>query len=293
MAVASDSTEIRGRIDTGALIQRLHRLPLVPQVERRRTINTPFNVILACALDRLPTMLTGGSEEELGRLNRLRGHWAGIERDIHDPVTSVIAAQWASPPGYRQALQLAKLILIGAVLDPASSMGGRVFTVSMARIWELGLRRMLDEICLTTDWQATPEAERSRAWDDSLGENDPSRWMLADAMVQQAGSRWVFDAKYKLGYGSEARADRFQMCAYALAFGADRVSLVHPSGGGSRAERRVLLRTTVGGKCITIDSMALPMADGPEACRQALESFFPPSWESDSSVATVVSSSIG
>ena len=43
-------------------------------------------------------------------------------------VSAVTAAQWACPPGYRDALQLARLILTGATLDSDSHMGGQSFT---------------------------------------------------------------------------------------------------------------------------------------------------------------------
>ena len=52
--IAADWPEIRGRILTAALGQRLHRLPRVPQVQRQRTFDTPFNIVLALTLDRLP-----------------------------------------------------------------------------------------------------------------------------------------------------------------------------------------------------------------------------------------------
>ena len=84
----------------------------------------PFNIVLALALDRLPVLLADGRADDRRRIARLREQWASIRRDIDDPVTAVTAAQWASPPGYGEALQLARLILIGARLDPVSYMGG-------------------------------------------------------------------------------------------------------------------------------------------------------------------------
>ncbi len=81
----------------------------------------------------------------------------------------------------------------------------------------------------------------------------------------------MLDAKYKREFADESRADRFQMCAYAVAFHADRVTLVYPTSAVG-ATTRELLRATVGGKCLLIDSLALPMAAGPAACRAALAS---------------------
>lgn len=84
--------------------------------------------------------------------------------------------------------------------------------------------------------------------------------------------RWVLDAKYKRAFGNESRDDRFQMCAYAVAFDADRVSLVYPTAQDVRPiSVRPLLSAPVGGKMIRIDSINLPMSAGPMACRIALE----------------------
>jgi 5-methylcytosine-specific restriction endonuclease McrBC regulatory subunit McrC len=185
-------------------------------------------------------------------------------------VAAVIAAQWACPPGYRVALQLARLILIGATLDPASNMGGQAFTLPMAAIWEKALRRMLNELAGETGWRITSKDEHSRHWNDSVARDDPNRWLKADVIVERGGERWLFDAKYKCEFGDESRVDRFQMAAYAVVFNADRVSLVYPTAASIEDNCRVLLSAQVGGKRLTIDSLALPLTDGPEACRSAL-----------------------
>ncbi len=49
-------------------------------------------------------------------------------------------------------------------------------------------------------------------------ENDPNRLMIADILLMRNDERWVLDAKYKRDFGNESRNDRFQMCAYAIAF---------------------------------------------------------------------------
>ena len=270
VSVAWDEPAIRGRIVTAALARRLHRLPCVPQVQRRRTIDTPFNIVLALALDRLPVLLADGRDDDQRRMTRLREQWASIPRDIDDPVSTVTAAQWASPPGYREALQLARLILIGAVLDPVSHMGGQAFTLPLAAVWERALRRMFDDLASETGWLRVADGLRTRRWDDPAGRDDPKRWLTADVIVQRPGARWVLDAKYKREFGDESRIDRFQMCAYAVAFDADRVSLVYPTSMDTRIALRDLLSTTVGGKSLRIDSLALPMDAGPETCREAL-----------------------
>ncbi len=268
VAVAWDEPAIRGRIVTTTLARRLHRLPCVPQIQRLRTLDTTFNIVLALALDRLPVLLADGRDDDCRRMARLREQWASIRRDIDDPASAVTAAQWASPPGYCEALQLARLILIGARLDPVSHMGGQAFTLPLAAVWERALRRMFDELASETGWRRVDQ--RTRRWDDPAGRDDRKRWLTADVIVQRPGARWVLDAKYKREFADESRIDRFQMCAYAVAFDADRVSLVYPTSMDTRIAHRDLLSTTVGGRSLRIDSLALPMDAGPETCREAL-----------------------
>jgi len=201
--------------------------------------------------------------------SRLREEWATIPRRDHDPVAAITAAQWASPAGYRDAVQLARLILIGASIDPTSRMGGEAFTRSLARVWEAALRRMFDELSGLTKWRRVSKERRTRRWDDPTGRDDHARWLIADVIVERSGARWVLDAKYKREFGNESRVDRFQMCAYATAFDAGRVSLVYPLADQLDSARNLLI-ATMGGKHIHIDSLALPMAAGPKACRAAL-----------------------
>ncbi len=73
-----------------------------------------------------------------------------------------------------------------------------------------------------------PASQRVRHWDDSFGANDAHRWMLADLILEQGELRAVLDAKCKCNFGRESRNDRFQICAYALAFDSERVVLVYP-----------------------------------------------------------------
>jgi 5-methylcytosine-specific restriction endonuclease McrBC regulatory subunit McrC len=91
-------------------------------------------------------------------------------------------------------------------------------------------------------------------------------------MAERDDLRWVLDAKYKRAFGNEGRTDRFQMCAYAVAFDADRVSLVYPTAPGvTPMPARTLLTATVGNKMILIDSLDLPMRSGPKACKAVIE----------------------
>jgi 5-methylcytosine-specific restriction endonuclease McrBC regulatory subunit McrC len=150
-------------------------------------------------------------------------------------------------------------------------MGGQSFTLPLATVWEHAVRRMCDDLADSTGWRRLSGDQRVRHWDDPAGHRDRTRWLIADVIVQRANSRWVLDAKYKREFADESRVDRFQMCAYAVAFDADRVTLVYPTAKADAATHE-LLHTTVGGKHLLIDSLALPMSAGPEACRAALAS---------------------
>ena len=270
VAVTRDEPAIRGRIVTTALAQRLHRLPSVPQLQRMRTFDTPYNIVLALALDRAPLLLAADRKNNWRRWGRLREQWGTITRKLDDPLATVSAAQWACPPGYRGALQLARLILIGASVDSASPMGGQAFTLSLAGLWERAVRRMCDELTPLTGWRRLGNEHRTRRWDDPVGHDDQQRWLTADVLLQRNEARWVLDAKYKCDFGNESRIDRFQMCAYAVAFDARRVSLVYPTGTSELFNERTLLTATIGGESIRIDSLCLSMSSGPESCRAAL-----------------------
>jgi 5-methylcytosine-specific restriction endonuclease McrBC regulatory subunit McrC len=277
MPTTSASSTIRGRILVTRFARGLHRLPLVPQRHRLRTLDTKYNIVLAVALDRLPCLLATAPQSDRRLLAGVRDEWAHISRDITDPFTAVTESQWGSPPGYVAALQLARLILMGASLDPQSRFGGQAFTLSLSLIWERALRRLVDELEVVTAWRSVPDASRTRKWDDPVGQSDPSRWLTADVIGERDDNRWVLDAKYKRAFGNESRNDRFQMCAYAVAFDAGRVSLVYPTAQAvAPISMRLLLRATVGGKSLLIDSIELPMNAGPSACKIALEECMKP-----------------
>ena len=128
---------------------------------------------------------------------------------------------------------------------------------------------MFDDLAAETGWHRLSDTERTRRWDDPVGQDDPKRWLTADVIVQRARRRWILDAKYKRDFGNEQRTDRFQMCAYVVAFDAEHASLVYPTATGFILPRNLLL-TTVCGRRLQIDSIALPMAAGPEVCLAAL-----------------------
>ena len=261
---------VRGRIQMKDFACSVHRLPRLPLVHRCRTLDTPFNAVLALALDRLRHFFFDFPPQVRTRFSALRDQWTSIRREIKDPVTAVTEAQWACPSGYRNALQLARLILLGLSLDPNSRMGGQAFTISLALIWERSLRQMFTNFSSQTGWFSVADEMRTRMWDDSYGKKDPNRWLSADIIVEKPNRRWVLDAKYKRAFGTESRADRFQMCAYAVAFDADRVTLIYPTAKADTFGLKRLLRTSVGAKEVIVDSLELPMSQGPQACLNAL-----------------------
>ena len=85
VAIAVDACEIRGRLMTTVLGQRLHHLPRIPQIQRRRTLDMPFNIVLALALDRLPNLLADcrGNEFRRSRGFVNNGHPFSGELKIH------------------------------------------------------------------------------------------------------------------------------------------------------------------------------------------------------------------
>jgi 5-methylcytosine-specific restriction endonuclease McrBC regulatory subunit McrC len=100
---------------------------------------------------------------------------------------------------------------------------------------------------------------------------DKNRWMTADVLLKREAVRWVLDAKYKCGFGDEGRGDRFQMCAYLVGFAAHRATLVYPTGKDKSVNNRVLLDTSISGHSVRVDSVELPMGQGPDACRVAIK----------------------
>jgi hypothetical protein len=271
MAETTEASLVRGRVLMTRLAYRIHHLPRLPLAHRRRTLDTPYNSVLALAVEKLRLLFPELCQEDRSTLASLRDQWASIRRDISDPVVAATEVQWACPPGYRNAIQLGRLILSGLSLDPCSRMGGQSFTLPLALIWERCLRRMFFDLATQTGWIPVTDAQRTRKWDDSYEMEDLSRWLIADVVVEQHAARWVLDAKYKRSFGVESRADRFQMCAYAVAFGADRGTLVYPTARGDEYRTRRLLTTTIGAKEIVINSMELPMSSGPRACLNAIQ----------------------
>ena len=271
--IFSSESTISGRIMTTRLHRCLHKLPKVPQFYRARTYNASYNIVLALALDKLSVLTSQLGEDGRDLLANLRNMWSEISRATNNPIGEVAEAQWASPPGYQMALQLARLILVGATINPKAGFGGSVFTISLSAIWERGLRKIVKDISSDTGWVLCPKSDHTRHWDDSDGRNDQSRWLNADIAVRCDDRCWVLDAKYKRSFGNESREDRFQMCAYALAFDADVVSLVYPVSNSVYAQR-TLLETSFGSKDVVIESINLPMDAGPDICTLELRKLF-------------------
>ena len=266
----TESPQVCGRILSHRLAGRPWRLPAIPQTVRGRSINTPPNQMLAAALDRILMFVHELGNEQLAAFQRLRHSWSGISRSTEDREYIIQSSMSAPPAGYRSALQLARLILTGATFDPTPGWGGDTFTISLARMWENAVSKMCRELSTETGWQVAPRNESIRRWDDSAGSDDPNRSMLADTLLYRGDQRWVLDAKYKRSFGNESRNDRFQMCGYILGFEASRATLVYPTDSETVRPHRVLLTTSFCEKSVTIDSVALPMIDGPRDCRDRL-----------------------
>ena len=258
---------IRGKVLTTLLCRAMHRLPNVPQLARNRTFDTQYNIVLALALDKVPILMSDEGVVSHRDYARLKDEWADISREVKDVISAVTHAQWACPPGYRNALQLARLILIGAVVDSRSGAGGQAFTLSLAPIWEAGVRKVFEELQATTGWNLLPS---TIPWADATDVMDKNRWMTADVHAERDGIHWVLDTKYRCGFGDESRSDRFQVCGYALGFSAQRATLVYPTGAESVANVRLLLNADMGGFSVTVDSIELPMAMGPGVCKEAV-----------------------
>jgi 5-methylcytosine-specific restriction endonuclease McrBC regulatory subunit McrC len=266
-----ESSQVRGRVLAGALATKIWRLPKMPQVIRGRSFETPANRMLALALKQVMLFQKHLDDTSRKLLFRLRSDWSEITVDDVDRQQIVADGLASAPSGYGNALQLARLIMLGASIDSQSGWGGQSFTLSLAGVWERGLRRMCRELAHTTGWRCLSQDQRSRLWDDAHGEEDPNRMMIADILLQRDGKRWVLDAKYKRDFGNESRNDRFQMCAYAMGFCATQATLVYPSQESSSEDQRSLLAVALGGTQVRITSLALPMASGPQKCSDALK----------------------
>ena len=257
------SQRVRGRILGSRLVQKPWQLPALPQLVRGRSLNTASNKLLALALDELRLCTPDFSPAEQHLFQRLRSEWSTIPRQQEERNSILQTSMQGIPDGYRIALQIARLILLGATLDPASGHGGHTFTISLSRIWENAVTRMCRHLEAETQWMVEPRWKCRRVWNDATGADDPGRSLIADTILRRGDDRWVLDAKYKASYGNESRADRFQMCAYLLAFDARRATLVYPVVSGPLPDRREILRTAIEGKRRIVDSMAIAMTDGP------------------------------
>ena len=271
----SDGGAVRGRVLAGAVARGYHRLPAVPHTHRVRSLDTAHNRVLAAALDRLPALLRDDDPGARARWSALRDDWSDVPRDLPDLPRALADGRSACPPGYTSAVQLASLLLSGGAATaspPASSAGGPAFLLSLSSGWERALRKLCGGLAADTGWKPVPDADRTKHWHDGPGLSSPARWMTADVLLQtSSGRRWVLDAKYKRDYGREDRHDRYQATAYAMAFGAERGSLVYPTAEGTHARWRVLLNSRVGRKKhVVIESIEVPMSAGPQPCRAAL-----------------------
>jgi 5-methylcytosine-specific restriction endonuclease McrBC regulatory subunit McrC len=255
----------------GKLATKIWRLPKMPQMIRGRSFETPANRMLALALKQVMLFQKDLDDDSRKLLFRLRSDWSEITVDDIDRHQIVADGLTSAPSGYGNALQLARLIMFGASIDSKSGWGGQSFTLSLAGVCERGIRKMCKELSSTTGWRSLPSKNRIRPWDDAYGQDDPNRLMISDILLQLETERWVLDAKYKCDFGNESRNGRFQMCAYAMGFRASRATLVYPSQESSIKDQRDLLSVDIGETQVRIDSLALPMASGPQKCSDALK----------------------
>jgi len=270
VATAIDSSTVKGRVDWGKAAAKPWALPRLPQRVRQRSFDMPSNQMLAAALKRVMLFQHELNQEDRSLFSRLRHEWADIANPNMDRHRIIQASLTAPPDGYRMALQLARLILIGASIDSENGAGGESFTLSLSRIWEVALKQMCHELSPITGWKLAKGNDDIRPWDDALSIDDTYRCMRADTLLERSSDRWVLDAKYKRDFANEGRNDRFQMCAYALGFRAARATLVYPFRGPQPGAYRQLLRAELGEWDILIDSVALPMAEGPDECKEQL-----------------------
>jgi hypothetical protein len=206
------------------------------------------------------------------RLARLSREWSDVVTCIAGDAVDSTLSLAAPPVGYPAALQIARLLLVGAGIDTVGGDGGEAFLVNMWSIWERAIRRMADGWAgKNAGWFMMHETERSRRWDDEREIADPTRWLTADVLLRSSSAySIILDAKYKREFGVESRNDRHQMAAYCLAFDARTAVLIYPVVDQSVSVNRLLLRSSLAGKPTEIRSLGLPIADGPQRCAQVL-----------------------
>lgn len=261
--------DIRGRIDARRLASVAGRLPALPCTYRERTMDTVPNRILARALDAACNIIGPELDGDTARrLDWLAREWRDIDRELAEP-TSATAGAIAQPPlGYRTSLQIARLLLGGGATDSVDGDGGNLFVVKMSMLWEQAVRRLVAAWASEAGHRVAADGERTRHWEDTNDEA-MARWLTVDALVF-ADRAVAFDAKYKRAYGAESREDRFQIAAYAMAFGAVAATLVYPTATTEPRFRRLLRTAVPGAQPSDVYSIELPMAHGPAACISAL-----------------------
>lgn len=262
-------TDVRGRIDARRLASVARRLPALPCTHRERTMDTVPNRILARGLDAACNLVGPALDGDTARrLEWLAREWRDIDRELVDPMRSMAAAIAQPPLGYRSSLLIARLLLEGGATDSVDGDGGNLFVVKMSVVWEQAVRRLVAAWASEAGHRVAADGERTRHWEDS-NDDAMSRWLTPDVLVF-ADRAVVFDAKYKRAYGAESREDRFQIAAYAMAFGAVTATLVYPTATTEPRLRRLLRTAVPGTQRSDVYSIELPMAHGPAACASAL-----------------------
>ena len=145
VSMSAQTSAVRGRVEAKRLGKVADRLPSLPCTFRARTMDTLANRVLARALDAaisLSAMRDGNSAGQ-GELEWLAREWRDLEREIGHVGGAIQEAIERPPIGYRVALRLARLLLLGGALDDERGEGGNLSLISMSLIWEKALNRML------------------------------------------------------------------------------------------------------------------------------------------------------
>ena len=132
-----ESSQVKGRVMAGTLATRIWRLPDIPQIVRGRSFDTPANRMLALALRQVLLFQRDLDDTSRKLLFRLRNDWSDITVDDIDRHQVISEGLTFAPAGYGSALQLARLILLGAAMDSKSGWGGLFSSHQIPMAWNL------------------------------------------------------------------------------------------------------------------------------------------------------------
>ncbi len=169
-----ESSTVKGRIRWTEATRKPWMLPRLPQTVRERSFDMPANQMLAAALQRIKLFQNELEPGDLSLFYRLRHEWSEIANRTSIVIKIIQTSLLAPPDGYRSALQLARLLLIGATIDSENGSGGQAFTLSLASIWENGLRRMCEDLSESTGWKGSRRKWTHPSVDDASESTIPT-----------------------------------------------------------------------------------------------------------------------